>query len=597
MKFTELSKEQLTNKINFVKKYAENKNAADSAKFDPNANVTSKNVSTLAAKMYDDFTIQINRGMMYEKLEELFSKDVADKYIEQLNEHLIYAHDETGSPGMPYCASISMYPFLTRGLLDLGGESEAPKHIESYCGCFVNLVFSIASQFRGAVATPEFLVHFDHFASKDYGDNYLENFPETIGDHLQHVVYALNQPAAARNYQSCFWNISIYDREYFNGIFGDFYYPDDFSQPSFESVSKLQDFFMDWFNKEREKCVLTFPVVTSAMLVDETGPKDKEYAISRARDLAAGNSFFTYMSDSPDSLASCCRLRNELIEKPEFSYSLGAGGLATGSTNVITLNMNRLEQTGVDLLEQIQLMHKYQVAHRKILEWFVERNLLPAYSSGFISLEKQFLTIGINGLVEAAEFRGLKISNNEEYKEFIDNRLSLIYKENREANKVYGYRFNTEMVPAEGLGVKFAKWDKEDGLVVPRDCYNSYFYIVEEEMTNPLIKFLLHGKDFVSNLDGGSALHLNLDEHLDIEQYLKIMSIAANCGCNYWTINVKNTACNCCGYIDKRTLTSCSKCGSIDVDYCTRVIGYLKKVSSFSKERREEHSRRSYSKV
>nr|BFD63567.1 anaerobic ribonucleoside-triphosphate reductase [Bdellovibrio sp. HM001] len=585
-----LTPEQIQKKIEFVQQYKAAPNAAEGSKLDANANVTLKNIATLEAEINKDINIQINRTLVQNKIEELFGPNLAQEYVRQIESHEIYVHDETSLK--PYCASISMYPLLLQGLKDLGGESQAPQHLESFCGCFVNLVFAISAQFAGAVATVEWLMYFDHFARKDYGDNYLQTHTRIINNHLQHVVYALNQPAAARGYQSVFWNISAYDEYYFKSLFGDFVFPSG-DLPQWDSVKKLQAHFMSWFNEERKKAILTFPVVTAAMLIDENGPRDNDFAGMCARELSEGNSFFMYMSDSADSLASCCRLRNEISDNT-FSYSLGAGGVATGSINVITINMNRLVQRKLDLLTTVEKVQKYQVAYRQLMQEYFEAGLLSAYTAGFISLDKQFLTIGINGMVEAAEYSGLSIANEAPYKDFVREKLKIIYDANKRARQKFGYMFNTEFVPAENLGVKNAQWDRKDGLYVPRDCYNSYFYIVENDEVNSLDKMDLHGKEMMQYLDGGSALHLNLEEKLTADGFLKLIRAAALSGCNYWCVNIKITICNECEHIDKRTLYKCSSCGSPDVDHATRVIGYLKRISAFSKSRQIEAAKRFY---
>ena len=586
-----LTEQQVTGKVNFINDYLHAQNAADGSKMDANANVTQKNIATLEAELMKDFFVQVNRKQVSNKIAELFDEDLAREYVRQIEDHEIYVHDETSLK--PYCVSVTMYPFLRDGLTKLGGESQAPKHLESFCGTFVNFVFAVSSQFAGAVATVEFLTYFDYFARKDYGDNYLATHRHEIANHLQHVVYALNQPAAARGYQSVFWNISIYDKHYFESMFGDFVFPADFTKPQWESVSALQDFFLDWFNKEREKTILTFPVVTVAMLTDNGQCKDQTFAKKMAAELSQGSSFFIYLSDNADSLASCCRLRNEISDNT-FSYTLGAGGVATGSINVITINMNRLVQDGRDLETEVQKIHKYQVAYRAMMEEYKGAGLLTVYDAGFISLDKQFLTIGINGMAEAAESQGITVGNNDAYKRFVQQHLKVIYDANKQAKLTYGYLFNTEFVPAENLGVKNSKWDKADGYQVTRDCYNSYFYVVEDEQTNALDKFILHGKELIDYLDGGSALHLNLDEKLTTDGYLSLINLAAKTGCNYFCINVKITICNRCEHIDKRTLAHCPDCGSPDIDYGTRVIGYLKRVSAFSSGRRQEHALRHY---
>ena len=359
-----LSKEQINKKIDFIQHYLHSANAADGSKMDANANVTSKNIATMEAEINKDINIQVNRELIKQKIQELFGHQLANEYIRQIEDHEIYIHDETSLK--PYCTSISMYPFLLDGLTKLGGESRAPKHLESFCGEFVNLVFAISSQFAGALATVEFLMYFDYFASIDYGEHYLQTHQKTIENHLQHVVYAINQPAAARGYQSVFWNISLYDEPYFNSMFGDFVFPD-MKMPKWSSLKQLQKFFMSWFNKERTKAILTFPVVTAAMLTKEGSPVDLDFAEMCAQELSEGNSFFIYQSENADSLASCCRLRNEISDNT-FSYSLGAGGVATGSINVITLNMSRLIQKNANILEEVQKLHKYQVAYRRLME-------------------------------------------------------------------------------------------------------------------------------------------------------------------------------------------------------------------------------------
>lgn len=585
-----LPPDQLAQKLEFIQQYVSAANPADGSKLDANANVTQKNIATLEAELMKDCFIQVNRALVSSKIASLFGQPLADEYHRQIEAHEIYVHDETSLK--PYCVSVTMYPFLLDGLTKLGGESQAPKHLESFCGCFVNFVFAVSSQFAGAVATVEFLTYFDYFARKDYGDDYLTTHRHQIKNHLQHVVYALNQPAAARGYQSVFWNISVYDQHYFSAMFGDFVFPD-FTKPDWHSVQALQLFFLRWFNLERMKTVLTFPVVTVAMLTENQQCKDREFASHIADEMAHANSFFVYLSENADSLASCCRLRSEISDKT-FSYSLGAGGVATGSINVITLNMNRLIQDGRDLATEVSKIQRYQVAYRALMKEYKNAGLLTVYDAGFISLDKQFLTIGINGMTEAAEFLGLTPGNNAHYLDFVRAQLKVIYDANRQARADYGYMFNTEFVPAENLGVKNAKWDRADGYMVNRDCYNSYFYLVEDEQSNLLDKFVLHGKTLLEYLDGGSALHLNLEEKLHAQGNLALLDLAAKTGCNYFCVNVRITLCNCCEHIDKRTLTACSNCGSNDIDYGTRVIGYLKRVSAFSKARRAEHQRRHY---
>ena len=950
--------EQYRKYANYVKKYRQESNAATASEVDANANVDNKNIATCDSEIAKREKIGYNRLMMIDKITEMWGADIAEEYIRQIESHEIYKHDETSI--YPYCVSITMYPFLFYGLKSLGGKSGAPKHLDSFCGEFINLVFAIAAQFAGAVSTPEFLMYMDYFIRKDYGNDYTAHWDEIISpviateqktlgqlveDKFQQVVHSINQPAAARGYQAVFWNIAYFDEPYFKGMFDNFVFPDG-SEPNWETVSFLQKRFMKWFNKERLSYELTFPVETLNLLNNSKEYVDKEWADFGAEMYSEGHSFFTYTSDSVDSLASCCfdgkqkcltkssdgvnymtfeefynapysikrnltifhngnwvkgkairleskghqmyeivtannnrmvvtdnhlfptfngdkradalttddylmfstkalnaphevdkhltynqgfligmylgdgsmndeenetftttvqlslneekysvalekiqeavgknikinlgkvynnvypvtirdndvasfirsyvsgkycfekslnmdcllqsvefrqgildgyyltdggnsnriystskelidnietlcvslgystiidvsdrtgddevvirgesfnrnypvycirwyetykrkqkdvhrwlnnslffkirsitpieyndeyvycfemddkdepyftlpngvithncRLKNE-VQDNTFSYTLGAGGVSTGSKGVMTININRLVQNakrdGIDISEavrtQVKKIHKYLLAFNEIVKDNFKANLLTAYNAGYISLDKQYLTIGINGFVEGAEFLGIDISPNAQYFAYGESILKPIYEENRKA-RTNEVMFNTEFVPGENLGIKNAKWDKKDGYIVPRDCYNSYFYKVEDESCNLIDKLILHGKRLTKYLDGGSALHANLEEHLSKPQYKKVMEIAINTGCSYFTFNIPNTVCNDCGFITKHNLPKCPKCGSDNVDYLTRIIGYLKRVSKWSEARQKEAKTRYY---
>ena len=598
-------------KLQFLADYCESVNPATGSKYDANANVEHKNIATLIGELPKSNFIRLNRRLLTDRIKKMYGKELSNKYIDLLTHHFIYKNDETSLAN--YCASITMYPWLIGGTVSIGGNSTAPTNLKSFCGGFVNMVFMVSSMLSGACATPEFLMYMNYFVGKEYGTDYYKRADEVVDlslkkrtidkvitDCFEQIVYTLNQPTGARNYQAVFWNVAYYDRYYFQSIFGDFYFPDG-SKPDWDSLSWLQKRFMKWFNKERTKTMLTFPVETMALLVDKNGDcKDPELGEFTAEMYSEGHSFFTYMSDNADSLSSCCRLRNEITDNG-FSYTLGAGGVSTGSKSVLTINLNRCIQYAVNhkldyldfLGEIIDLCHKVQLAYNENLKELQSHGMLPLFDAGYINISRQYLTIGINGLVEAAEFMGLKITPNDDYKHFVQDILSLIEKYNKKY-RTKDVMFNCEMIPAENVGVKHAKWDREDGYFVPRDCYNSYFYVVEDDSLSIIDKFKLHGAPYIEHLTGGSALHMNLDEHLSKQQYLHLLKVAAQEGCNYFTFNIPNTVCNDCGHIDKRYLHECPKCHSKNIDYMTRIIGYLKRVSNFSQPRQEEAARRYY---
>ena len=634
----------------FIRDYINASNASTGSKYDSNANVENKNVVTLGQELHKGKNIQQNRYIMQNKIKALYSKKLADQYIKDLETHVLYKHDESGTPGYPYCVAITMYPFLIDGLKNLGGQSKAPTDLKSYCGEFINLVYSVSSQFMGAVATPEFLMYMDYFIRKDYGEDYLDildkqvelnrkgrTLEQVIENCFQQVVHSMNMPAGNRGYQTVFWNVGYFDKNYFDGVFREFRFPDG-TAPKWETLSWLQKKFMKWFNEERTKYVLTFPVETMAMLTDGHDIVDKEYADFTAEMWSEGHSFFCYLSDSPDSLSSCCRLRNSLKDGEEddehnhttHQFSMGTASVATGSKSVMTINLNRVIQNATrkyfeevegtqlekgvqvdinkvkdkDLLytyissgitEMTERVHKYQRAFNEIVKDFLNAKMLDVYRAGFINMKKQYLTIGVNGLTDAAEFLSIEPNLNKDYEEFVNNILETINISNRK-DRTRDCMYNTEFVPGENLSNKNYNWDKKDGYYVsPKHImYSSYFFNPEDTELSLLDKMKLHGNNFVKYLDGGQAAHLNINEHLSFDQYRQLLRVASEYGCSYFTFNCKNTVCNDCGYISKDTLDVCPKCGSYTIDYLTRIIGYLKRVSSFNEARQVEEHMRSY---
>lgn len=624
-------------RIDYMNEYSQsNENAATSSETDANANVTMKNVANLEGEVYKTTNRVIQRQRMKDKLNEMYP-EVAKKYEEDLNSHVIYTHDEATTPVLKqYCMAVSLYPLMMEGVGNIDGITPTPPNgLQSFSGQVTNLIFLLSSQCKGAVAVGEYFVALNYYIVQEFGPNWYEkldvvtttdhcNKQRTIRDAIykafKQFIYGVNQPAGNRSYQSPFTNVSYYDHTYFDSLFGEFYYLDG-TKPQWEAIDCLQRLFMKFFNKLRTKQILTFPVETMAMVYD---PKtndiiDKDYKDFTAEMYAEGHSFFTYISDSADSLASCCRLRNELAENT-FNPTSGLTGVMTGSCNVITLNINRIvqdcnkayglkrnggwkENTSfikdylVGILERV---YKYHIAFKTMLYEMEERGMFAASNGGYIHTSKLYSTIGINGLNEAARFLGLEVSNNEEYIKFLQLVLGTI----KEQNKIHSihdksrpFLFNSEVVPAEGLGGKNYQWDLQDNYWVPNDenLYNSYFYNAHDD-TSVLDKFILHGRQTYQYTDGGSAAHINLEDHLSKEQYLKLIDFAIANGTNYFTFNIPNSKCDDCGYITKHPITECPKCHSKNITQYTRVIGYLRPIKSFGKDRQIEANKRVYSK-
>ena len=633
-------------RIDYMNQYSQSTdNAASSSETDGNANVTMKNVANLEGEVYKTTNRIIQRQRMKDELNILFP-EVAKQYETDLDNHIIYTHDEASTPVLKqYCMAVSLYPLLTEGVGNIDGVTPSePNDLQSFSGQITNLIFLLSSQCKGAVAVGEYFIALNYYVVKEFGDKWYEKLDceassphclikRTVRDNIlkafKQFVWGVNQPAGNRSYQSPFTNISYYDHTYFTSLFGEFCYPDG-SKPEWIAIDTLQRMFMKWFNQIRLKQVLTFPVETFAMVHNGDDIIDLNYKQLCAEMYAEGHSFFTYISDSADSLASCCRLRNELAENT-FSPTSGLTGVMTGSCNVITLNINRIVQdwalthtlNGTPLIKGKKLIgnplrvtviendlknyvtrilervYKYHIAFKTMLYDLEDKGMFAASNGGYIHISKLYSTIGINGLNEAARFLGMKVSNNPEYIEFLQLILGTI----KEQNKLHSihdrkrpFLFNSEVVPAEGLGGKNYKWDKEDGYVVPEDenLYNSYFYNAHDD-TSILDKFILHGHQTYQYTDGGSAAHINLEDHLSKEQYLKLIDFAITNGTNYFTFNIPNSKCEDCGKIIKSPIDTCPCCGSHNITQYTRVIGYLRPTKAFGSDRQQEARNRIYS--
>lgn len=619
-------------RIDYMDRYSNSSdNAATSSETDGNANVTMKNVANLEGEVYKTTNRLIQRQRMKNELQKLYP-EVAEQYEKDLRHHIIYTHDEASVPTTKfYCQAVSLYPLMTEGVGNIDGVTPSePNDLQSFSGQITNLAFLLSSQCKGAVAFGEYFIALNYYAVMEFGPQWYEKLncivstphckiQRTIRDSIlkafKQFVWGVNQPAGNRSYQSPFTNISYYDQTYFNSLFKDFCYPDG-TKPEWKAVDTLQRLFMKWFNQIRLKQVLTFPVETFAMVHDGKDVIDQDYKELCAEMYAEGHSFFTYISDSADSLASCCRLRNELAENT-FSPTSGLTGVMTGSCNVITLNINRFiqdvdkaygfhggwqENTSYikdELIAILERVYKYHIAFKTMLYDLEDEGMFAASNGGYIFMSKLYSTIGINGLNEAARYLGMTVSNNPEYIKFLQLILGTI----KEQNKLHSvhdrkrpFLFNSEVVPAEGLGGKNYNWDKQDGYWVPEDenLYNSYFYNAHDD-TSVLDKFILHGRQTYQYTDGGSAAHINLDDHLSKQQYLRLIDFAIENGTSYFTFNVPNSKCEDCGHIIKKPVTVCPKCGKTHITQYTRVIGYLRPIKTFGKDRQIEAAKRVYS--
>lgn len=637
---------EIINKVNYQDEFVNStENAATSSETDANANVSSKNVATLEGEDRKRENRQIQRYRMKKQLKKMFP-EVASQYSKDLENYIIYTHDEASTSVLkPYCKAASLYPLMSEGVGNIDMVTpDAPNDIQSYSGQVTNLVFLLSSQCKGAVAVGEYLIALNYYVIAEFGNQWYNKLDciissdhwlktVTIKDYIRKgmktFIYGVNQPAGNRSFNSPFSNISYYDKTYFKALFEEFYYPDG-TQPKWEAIDCLQRTFMELHRELRLIKPLTFPVTTMAMVHDGKDVIDKEYKELCAEEWAKGGSFFCYLSDNPSSLASCCRVLNE-IQDNTFSSINGLQGIMTGSANVITLNINRILQDwwyeidgehidGYDhndeeileivknegfkeyLINILERVYKYHIAYKTMLYEWEEKGVFASSNAGYIFIKKLYSTIGVIGYCEAAQFLGLEISNNKEYKEF----LQIIFGTIKEQNKLHSIRdkkrpflFNSEAIPGENVAVKLYEWDKNDGYYVPNDqnLYSSYFFKQWDPNISVLDKLRLHNKEINAYCDGGQACHIHLDEHLSKEQYLKIIDFCTEEGTNYFTFNIPMSECKDCGHIVNAPIKECPICKSTNIDWWVRIIGYLRPISAYSKPRQIEAEKRIYSKT
>jgi ribonucleoside-triphosphate reductase len=609
-------------------------NAATASETDSNANVGEKNVANLEGEVYKTTNRIIQRKRMKKQLKK-DAPEVADMYEPDIESHIIYICDEASSP-VPkfYCQAASMYPLMTEGVGNIDGVTPTPPNdIQSFSGQATNLVFLLSSQCKGAVALGEYFIALNYYVVAEFGDKWYDHLNDTISNGvwnkdmtvkkyirkgMKQFIFGVNQPAGNRCYNSPFSNLSYYDSTYYESLFGDFYYPDG-TKPEWKAVDTLQRIFMELHRELRLMEPLTFPVTTMAMVHDGHDVIDKEYKKLCAEEWAKGGSFFCYLSDSPTSLASCCRVLNE-IDDNTFSSTTGLQGIMTGSCNVITLNLNRIIQNfykdnpeiekNVNAFKEsfdsyfceiLERVYKYHKAYKTILYDWEDKGMFASSNSGYIYMKKLYSTLGLIGYCEAAQFMNLEVSNNDEYKDFIGYIFGIVKRENKKhtvRSGKYPIMFNSEAVPGETMAVRFYNWDKEDGYEVPenQNLYSCYFFLPWDDKISVLDKLSLHGRGIAEQCDGGQACHVNLESHLTEKQYEKIIDYCIKEGTNYFTFNIPMSKCLNpeCKHVVNAPITKCPKCGGEHIDYYTRIIGYLRPVSDWGAARQKEFTQRKF---
>lgn len=484
----------IRSRLNYMDTYKDSDvNASTSSETDANANVASKNVANLEGEVYKVTNRIIQRQRMKDELNKLYpGQELGRQYIKDLENYIIYTHDEASTPVLkPYCKAVTLYPLMLKGVGNIDGVTpSAPNDIQSFSGQVTNAVFLFSSQCKGAVALGDYFIALNYYVIQEFGPVWYDKVDEvvtnshflhqyTVGHYIRkgmkQFIYGVNQPAGNRSYNSPFSNVSFYDKVYFKSLFGEFYYPDG-TQPEWNAIDKLQRIFMQLLREIRLIKPLTFPVTTMALVHNGKEYLDPEYKELCAEEWAKGGSFFCYTSDNPTSLASCCRVLNEMSDNT-FSSTTGMTGVMTGSCNVITLNINRIVQDwagdwknegipdinvetnrnslNIYITNILERVYKYHIAYKTMLYEMEDAKMFSDCNAGYIYMRKLYSTIGLIGYCEAAQFLGLSVSNNKEYKDFLKLVFGTVKEENKK-NSIHDskrpFLFNSEAIP-KSLGM------------------------------------------------------------------------------------------------------------------------------------------------
>ncbi len=495
-----------------------------------------------------------------------------------------------------YCYAFSLDEMVQRGLPFIHRvRIGPPQHLTSFINLTIQFIAFASNQIAGAIALPDFFVYLDYFARKDYGENYLDKIEirKIIQQELQSLVWSMN--FEFRACQSAFTNLSLYDEFFMKDLFNKTVYPNN-SLPNYESIAKLQEFYMRWFVEISKEQTFTFPVNTVNFYCgDERKIMDEKF-LDLVSELNCYNGTFNIFTGPLGFLSSCCRLRND-SNKAAYQNSLGAGGVSIGSHRVVTLNLAHIAYRSQDNEEFFKKIDHYAYsahdilnAHYQIIQDNIKMNKLPLYFYNFMHLSRQFSTIGFIALNECCEIMGMDITTKEGllFAEMILDRLNTI---NETLSKKDNRIRNLEQIPGESAAVAFAKKDKI--------LFNNHSYKIYSNQYIPLWKHVdIHERirlqgAFDVKCSGGAICHLNTTDSLTKEQMKTLITTAAKMGCIYYAVNMAICRCNTCnklfvGKFDK------SPCHDASMTYFIRVVGFLTPVDSWIKERREEFTERQF---
>lgn len=604
-KLNGFSDEQLSY-TDFIDNFVDHAVVAD-ASIDGNANVGHKDIVSLENEMSKPHSKLLAFNKIFHELNKKYGLMVASDWLTSEWDGHFYLHDAYNTTYKPYCFAYDIEELVNRGLYFIETfNAQPPKHLVTYTDFVCEFISWCCNRTSGAVGIPSFLVYSYYFWKKDVEDGFYQNTPEYYRDQeFQRMIYKLNQPFLRAGIQSAFTNFSIFDRPYLESLFGGKLFPD--GTPIMDYIEEIREYqksFMDVLSKVRQENMMTFPVMTYALLKTKDGFADEEFAKwCCEHNMAWGDSNF-FISDDINSLSNCCRLKSNIKDLGYFN-SVGGTALEVGSVKVNTINLARLayenpkEKYLTEVKVKTQLCLQALDVIRHIIERNVEKGLLPNYALNILTMQSQYNTIGIIGIYETLQKYGYTYKDEfgythytEEGVEFAKKILQAIHEVKDEFAQSVDYKINIEQIPGERAACILMEKDK---LFHPNEAYELPLY---GNQWIPLgVKTSIAEKVKLSAIldeacSGGSIAHINLDAPFrDFDTAWKMLNYVADAGVTYFAFNLRISACkNNHGFFGD----VCPVCGSPKVTTYQRIVGFLTPEKTYSTERKAEFRMRDW---
>ena len=604
--------------VDFIDNFIDEDTVAD-ASIDGNSNVSHKDIVTLLSEMPKPHRKLLAFNKIYYEMQKKFGFQAANEWLYSEWVGYSYMHDADTSTFKHYCFAYDLQDLAEKGLFFIGDgfNNEPAKHLITFVDFVKEYIGYASNRSSGAVGLPNLIPYMFYFWKKDCDSDYLgiktSGTEESYArQNFQRFIYAVNQPYVRDGQQSAFTNTSVFDRPYFEALFGGKEFPDGTFMIDYEEeIIEFQKLYMEEMSAIRSQNMFTFPVSTISLLYQNGEFVDKEFAEWGIKHNMKWSDSNLFVDDSVNSLSNCCRLKSDIRDLGYFN-SVGGTALKVGSVKVNTINLARLALDTKNeteyletLADRVYLNLQALDCVRHIIARNVDKGLLPNFSNGLVDFEHLYNTIGFIGLFETMKKFGYTRQDelgNTYYTKDAYRFGQAIFAQMRSTMDAFikdydvDYQINTEQIPGESAAAKLMKKDKffyPDADIYDLPLYGNQFIPLGIKTT--LQERVKIASAFDSYCNGGSILHANIDSPFNnFEQAWDMVHYIADQGVTYFAFNTKIQACakNHAFYGDV-----CPICGGgVETEY-TRIVGFYTPVRTYSKERKAEYAMREWASI